>query len=127
MEAFHRATRWRSTSQGRQTSSPTGSDDDGSYVTFVCARGIPVCVPGLGGFPFRRPWAPKLGTRVSSSKVDKIDITGLAITNRHDWCVEASEQSHLSGGWTGRAEGERRASGGWVEGDSRLRKDGDAD
>jgi hypothetical protein len=34
-----------------------------------------VYVRGFGGFPFRRPWVPKLGTSAPPCKVDERDMT----------------------------------------------------
>lgn len=56
---------------------------------FVCVYAC-VCVPGLGGFPFRHPEGLKQGTHVSLSKVDQIDTTGPAISDGHDMYVGAS-------------------------------------
>lgn len=54
------------------------------------------CVLSLGGFPFRRPWGPELGVYVPSSKVDRMDTTEPATSNRYHWRIKASEQGHLS-------------------------------
>jgi hypothetical protein len=85
-KAFYRVTRRQSTSQGGKTSSLTYSEGEGSNLAVVC-----VCVCGLGGFPFRRPWIPKLGIRASPSKVDKTDKTGQLIKDGHDWFIGGRE------------------------------------
>jgi len=36
------------------------------------------------GFPFRRPWAPKVGIHTLSLEVDRIDTTGSVITNGYE-------------------------------------------
>jgi hypothetical protein len=63
-EAFYRVTRRRSTSQGGKSSSLTCPESEGPNLAVMC-------IYSLGGFPFRRPWVPKLGTHVPRLKLTK--------------------------------------------------------
>ncbi len=110
--------RWQSSSQGEKTSSSTCYEGGGSHLAFVCVRVcLCVCVPGLGGFLFQRPWDPKLGIRASSSKVDKIDqedqrsiISMIDVSrqvSRATWAEGEEGERWMSEGWFAPAQGRR--------------------
>lgn len=73
---------------------------DGSHRASLCGRAsvcVSLCLVSEGS-RFGAPWGPELGACVPSSKVDRMDTTGPATSDRYNWRIDASEQSHLSGG-----------------------------